>query len=74
MRWWPSIHHKGGEGMDIPRFLKIKGILMSDDGGDTWFVSRFDYLTGSDSEHGSKEFIEVPEEWKSCQLVLKRES
>lgn len=57
----------------LPLFLKLKGTLESDDGGETWFVSRIDYLTGADGEHLNKEFLPVPEDWEPCQLVLRRQ-
>ena len=71
----PHIRKKGGEGiLDVPIFLRLKGIIKSDDGGNTWFVSRIDYLTGADSEYSRKQFLDVPKEWQPCLLVLKRET
>ncbi|RLI49441.1 hypothetical protein DRO61_05095, partial [Candidatus Bathyarchaeota archaeon] len=63
---------RGEKTVDVPKFLKMKGIIESDDSGDTWYVSRIDYLTGSESDHGEKEFIDVSENWKPCLLLLKR--
>lgn len=55
----------------MPRYLKLKGLIESNDGGDTWFISRIWYLTGGDNER-EQDFINVPDEWKPYQLVLKR--
>jgi hypothetical protein len=31
----------------VPTFLMLKGILESDNGGNSWFVSRIDSLSGA---------------------------
>ncbi len=54
----------------MKQFLKLKGLFESEDGGKTWFASRIDYLSGADSQHDEYDFIEVPEDWKPCQLIL----
>ena len=50
--------------------LKLKGLLQSEDGGETWFVARIDYLSGADTPYEKFDFIDVPKEWEPCQLVL----
>ena len=55
----------------MKQYLKLKGVIESDDSGKTWFVSRIVYLSGSDTEYGKKDFIDIPEEWKPCKLVMK---
>jgi len=39
--------------------VKFKGVLMSEDGGKTWFVYRQDYVTHASSRYGNFKFAEV---------------
>ncbi len=55
----------------MKQHLTLKGKIQSDDGGKTWFVSEITYLSGSETEYGKKDFVDVPEEWKPCKLVMK---
>lgn len=45
-------------GNRIPKDLKMKCVLRSDDGGETWFVDRIDHLTNPYTFRMREEYLE----------------
>ena len=48
---------------------KMKGVIESEDDGETWYVYRIDYVTVADDPHGKFDFTE---EHNFDSMVLKR--
>jgi len=54
----------------LPKFLKLKGVIESNDGGETWVIARTDYFAGCKDKSGKEEFFAVPSNWKTGQLIF----
>lgn len=53
----------------MSKIYKMKGVIVSEDGGETWFVYRTDYIAEADNPHGKFDFTE---EHDFDTMVLKR--
>jgi hypothetical protein len=58
----------------LKKHVKLKGVIMSEDGGKTWFVARQDYVAHANNEYSKHYFAEVNLEGLPLKIDLKDKS